>query len=362
MVLIDPNLTKPEGDSYTIGHISVFSSIFVGSSMAKRDRSRVAVKGEECHVPFETTENFRAELPRVVDAIVESCQDEDTIDHVDAVAIPDRDSVIRLIEDIRDLLFPGYFGNQEIDRDYLTYHLGTEVNIIFEKLSHQIARAIRHECHRNDIICTHCLNRSQAEALHFLQKVPGLRKRLAGDVRAAYSGDPAAKSFDEIVFSYPAIMAITTYRIAHELYIRSIPLLPRMMTEYAHSVTGIDIHPGATIGDDFFIDHGTGVVIGETTQIGNNVRLYQGVTLGAHSFQTYPDGSLKRGYKRHPTLEDDVIIYSGATILGGETVIGAGSIIGGNVWLTHSVPPGSHVLIEEPQLQIMTPEEREREP
>jgi serine O-acetyltransferase len=329
--------------------------------MAKREKSSVAMTTEECHIPFETSENFRGQLPGIVDAIVESCQDEATIDHVEAVAIPDRESVVVLIEDMKDLLFPGYFGNQEIDRDYLVYHLGSEVNVIFEKLSHQVARAIRHECHRNEIICTHCLNRSQAEAICFLEKVPHLRRTLAGDVQAAYNGDPAAQSLDEIVFSYPAILAITTYRIAHELYARSIPLLPRMMTEYAHSQTGIDINPGATIGENFFIDHGTGVVIGETTEIGDNVRIYQGVTLGAHSFRKEPDGSLKRGYKRHPTIEDNVIIYSGATILGGDTVIGAGSIIGGNVWLTSSVPPGSQVTIEEPHLRIMRPEEKKSE-
>jgi serine O-acetyltransferase len=326
--------------------------------MAKRDRAPTFPTPEECHVPFETSENFRAKLPRIVDAIVESCQAEDTVDHVEAVAIPEEKSVVELVNDLRDLLYPGYFGNQEIDRDYLTYHLGSEVNVIFEKLSHQIARAIRHECHRIEIICSHCLNRSQAEAIHFLEKIPRLRQILAGDVRAAYMGDPAAQNLDEIVFSYPAIMAITTYRIAHELYIRSIPILPRMMTEYAHGKTGIDIHPGATIGENFFIDHGTGVVIGETTAIGNNVRIYQGVTLGAHSFVKEPDGSLKRGYKRHPTIEDDVIVYSGATILGGNTVIGSGSIIGGNVWLTHSVPRGSQVTIEEPQLRILSPKEK----
>ena len=326
--------------------------------MAERKKRGLAAKTDECDYPFETSENFKGRLPEIVNALVESCHDEETIEHIDAVAIPYQGSVIELVEDIRDLLYPGYFGNQEVDRDYLPYHIGSEVNVIFEKLSQQIARAIRHECLRTDIICTHCLNRGQAEAVFFLEKTPRLRKTLAGDVKAAYNGDPAARSVDEIVFSYPAIMAITTYRIAHELHIRSIPLLPRIMTEYAHSVTGIDIHPGATIGENFFIDHGTGVVIGETTQIGNNVRIYQGVTLGAHSFLTEPDGSLKRGYKRHPTIEDDVIIYSGATILGGDTVIGAGSIIGGNVWLTHSVPPGSNVVIEEPQLRIMTPEEK----
>lgn len=327
--------------------------------MTQREKARSAGRTEECYSPFETSENFKAQLPPIVESIVESCQDEDTIDHIAAVAIPDRVSVIELIEDLRDLLYPGYFGNQEIDRDNLPYHVGSELNLIFEKLSRQIVRAIRHECQRTEVICTHCINRSQAEALLFLEKIPRLRKTLAGDVRAAYNGDPAARSLDEIVFSYPAIMAITTYRIAHELYVRSIPLLPRIMTEYAHSLTGIDIHPGAAIGENFFIDHGTGVVIGETTEIGNNVRIYQGVTLGAHGFLKEPDGSLKRGYKRHPTIEDNVIIYSGTTILGGDTIIGARSIIGGNVWLTSSVPPGSRVVIEEPQLRFMTPEKKE---
>jgi len=327
--------------------------------MAKKARRTGVTPKDECYSPLEPSESFKGQIPRIVEAIVESCREEGTIDHVDGASIPYLESVIELIMNLRDLLFPGYFDNQEIDRDSLSYHIGSEVNLIFEKLSNQIAKAIRHECLRTEIVCSHCLERGQAEAICFLRKIPRLRKLLAGDVRAAYDGDPAARSLDDIVFSYPAIMAITTHRVAHELFIRSIPLLPRMMTEYAHNVTGIDIHPGATIGEHFFIDHGTGVVIGETTEIGNNVRIYQGVTLGAHSFLKDPNGSLRRGYKRHPTIEDDVIIYSGATILGGETVIGAGSIIGGNVWLTHSVPPGSHVVIEEPQLRIMRPEEED---
>ena len=171
-------------------------------------------------------------------------------------------------------------------------------------------------------------------------------------MQAAYDGDPAAKSIDEVIFAYPAIFAITIFRIAHELNLQGIPLLPRIMTEHAHSVTGIDIHPGATIGKGFFIDHGTGVVIGETTIIGNHVKLYQGVTLGALSFAMDEEGRMIRGKKRHPTIEDDVVIYAGATILGGNTVIGRGSVIGGNVWLTRSVPPYTRVVISEPELVI----------
>jgi len=172
---------------------------------------------------------------------------------------------------------------------------------------------------------------------------------LAMDVRAAYQGDPAAKGFDEIIFSYPGLFAITVYRIAHQLHEQGIPLIPRIMTEYAHSMTGIDIHPGAHIGESFFIDHGTGVVIGETCEIGNRVRIYQGVTLGALSVQREEVEDL-RNRKRHPTIKDDVIIYSGATLLGGNTVIGARSVIGGNVWLTESVPADTQVYMKKPEL------------
>jgi len=186
-------------------------------------------------------------------------------------------------------------------------------------------------------------------ALDFLEAVPSLRKILATDVAAVYEGDPAAKSYDEIIFSYPGIFAITVYRVAHVLHKFDVPLLPRIMTEHAHSVTGIDIHPGAEIGENFVIDHGTGVVIGETTIVGNNVRIYQGVTLGALSLPM-DAGERLRGKKRHPTIEDDVIIYSGATILGGDTIIGTRAVIGGNVWLTESVPPDTKVMMEAPRL------------
>jgi len=182
-----------------------------------------------------------------------------------------------------------------------------------------------------------------------MQDLPSLRLMLASDVRAAYQGDPAARSFDEIIFSYPGLFAVSVYRMAHNLWEQRIPFLPRIITEYAHSVTGIDIHPGAHIGESFFIDHGTGVVIGETTEIGNSVRLYQGVTLGALSLPR-DAGEQLRNKKRHPTIEDDVIVYSGARILGGDTVIGARSIIGGNVWLTESVPPDIRIILKKPEL------------
>jgi serine O-acetyltransferase len=304
--------------------------------------------GQECRHP----RVYRRELPRIVADLVESFQDPDTFHHLNLVGLPSREAVIEIVERLKKVLFPGYFGGGEVDGFNLTYQIGNEVNALFELLSRQITLSIRHECRRYEQVCSLCQDRGQHEAIHFLEKLPGLRKVLADDVRAAMQGDPAAKSFDEIIFGYPSIMAILTYRAAHELFHQEVPLLPRMMTEYAHNVTGIDIHPGAHIGRHFFIDHGTGVVIGETCAIGDHVRLYQGVTLGALSLPMEEKGDLVRTMKRHPTLEDGVTIYAGATILGGETVIGAGSTIGGNVWLTRSVPPGSTVMIETPKLRI----------
>ena len=294
---------------------------------------------------------YRQELPTLVSELVESCQDQKTFHHLNLAGLPSREAALEIIDSLRKVLFPGYFGPREMDEITLSYQIGIEISALFELLSRQISLSIRHECRRYQQVCTLCVERGQKEALVFLKKLPELRKVLGDDVRAAYQGDPAAKSYDEIIFGYPSILAISIYRLAHELWVQEIPLLPRMMTEYAHSVTGIDIHPGARIGRDFFIDHGTGVVIGETCIIGDRVRIYQGVTLGALSLPMEEQGELLRKSKRHPTIEAKVTIYSGATILGGETVIGAGSVIGGNVWLTHSVPPGTTVMIETPKLR-----------
>lgn len=289
-------------------------------------------------------------LRSVVQEMTHSCREETTIDHVGAALIPSKDEIIKILDILQDVLFPGYFGRQELDHSTLEYHLGHEIMMLFEMLSSQISRSIRHECRRTDSICVQCVNMGREEALVFLEKLPKLRRTLAQDVRAHYDGDPAAKSLDEIVFSYPGLYAIFVYRVAHELFLRNLPLMPRIMTEHAHSCTGIDIHPGARIGSDFFIDHGTGVVVGETTDIGNRVRIYQGVTLGALSVPRGSEGGdALRGAKRHPTIEDDVTIYAQATILGGQTVIGARCVIGGNVWLTSSVPPDTTVLIETPR-------------
>ncbi|RMD58599.1 MAG: serine acetyltransferase [Nitrospirae bacterium] len=303
-----------------------------------------------CSIPINIDEKYRAELHDIVDSIVESCDDESCFDHVDAAIIPSRESVIEIIEILKDILYPGYFGQQEVDRHNLSYHIGNEVITIFEKLSRQISRSILHDCRRYKEMCTECLERGYREAVVFLKKIPRLRRMLALDVRAAFEGDPAVRNYDEIIFSYPGLLAITIYRVAHELHLQKIPLIPRIMTEYAHSITGIDIHPGAKIGEHFFIDHGTGVVIGETSVIGNNVKIYQGVTLGSLKIPRTKDGKVIRGIKRHPTVEDDVVIYANATILGGETVIGARCIIGGNVWLTRSVPPDTKVMVKDPEL------------
>ena len=306
-----------------------------------------AIDPVECELP----PLFRQELPEIVSGLVESCQDANTLHHLNLVGLPSRSIVIDIVERLKDILFPGYFGDHETDSYNLSYQIGIEINSLFELLSRQITLSIRHECRRHQRVCTSCSERGQKEALVLLRKLKDLRKILAEDVRAAYQGDPAAKSLDEIIFGYPSIMAIATYRLAHELHVQEVPLIPRMMAEYAHSVTGIDIHPGAVIGRHFFIDHGTGVVIGETSIIGEYVRIYQGVTLGALSLPMEEEGDTLRKLKRHPTIEDHVTIYAGATILGGETVIGAGSVIGGNVWLTRSVPPGVTVMIEAPKLK-----------
>jgi serine O-acetyltransferase len=274
------------------------------------------------------------------------------LEHLAITPLPDKTSVIRILEDLLEVIYPGYFGRKFVESSNIEYYVGDLLDSIYGRLTEEIYRSVRPECGSVTDACDHCLGVAEEQSLLFIRKLVDLRRRLADDVLAGFDGDPAAKSVDEVIFAYPAIFAITIYRLAHELNLQGIPLLPRIMTEHAHSVTGIDIHPGATIGAGFFIDHGTGVVIGETTIIGNRVKLYQGVTLGAVSFAMDDEGRMVRGKKRHPTIEDDVVIYAGATILGGATVIGRGSVIGGNVWLTRSVPPYTRVIISEPELVI----------
>lgn len=302
-----------------------------------------------CEKEFKSRIQFREELPEIVENIVDSCYDEKCFERINSEVIPSREAIIEIIYRLREILFPGYFSKEKIDPVNIRYQMGQSVSVVFEMLAEQITNSVRYDCLRNNKPCIHCFDQGQKEAVTFLKSIPKLRRILATDVRAAYEGDPAAKSYDEIIFSYPGIFAIMVYRIAHELYEQEIPLLPRIMTEYAHSFTGIDIHPGARIGKSFFIDHGTGVVIGETTEIGMNVRIYQGVTLGALSLPK-DAGEQLRGKKRHPTIEDDVIIYAEATILGEKAIIGARSVVGGNVWITEPVPPDTRVILETPRL------------
>jgi serine O-acetyltransferase len=304
---------------------------------------------DTCRLAIDISRENRDRLPAIIDDLVASSRDPNLLAHVDAELTPSVEKAVEILQRTKRLLFPGYFNDQVLDNNQLEYAIGMEVSLLFEILSETIALSIRHDCQRYDMVCTHCQERGQQEAIRFLEYLPEMRKILTTDVQAAYDGDPAAKTIDEVVISYPGVLAITVHRIAHQLRQQEIPLLPRVISEYAHSVTGIDIHPGATIGSSFFIDHGTGVVIGETTEIGERVRIYQGVTLGALSLPKDEVEQL-RHEKRHPTIEDDVTIYAGATILGGETVIGRSSVIGGSVWITSSVPSGTKVFLAPPKL------------
>ena len=251
-----------------------------------------------------------------------------------------RDAVIDIIESLRTVLFPGYFGPTDLTAENMAFHLGSTLDRVRRELHEQIGRGFCFACGGER--SSECDSRAESATWRFLSRLPEVRRMLATDVQAAYEGDPAATSPDEALFCYPGVTAVIDYRLGHELYALGVPLIPRIITEHAHSITGIDIHPGATIDESFFIDHGTGVVIGETCIIGKRVRLYQGVTLGAKSFPLDADGNPIKGIDRHPVVEDDVIIYSEATILGRVT-IGRGSVIGGNVWLTRSVPPDSRI-------------------
>jgi serine O-acetyltransferase len=270
-------------------------------------------------------------------------------DHIGPVPIPSHQAIINIIYLIRQLLFPGYFTTTKLHASNLEYYIGKETTELYERLTEQITMAIRHDCRRTNLPCTKCEERSHHLALTFIKALPLITETLAADIRATLTGDPATSSSDEVIFSYPGLLAISIFRMAHELFLLKVPIIPRIMTEHAHSLTGIDIHPGATIGPGLFIDHGTGVVIGETTIIGTNVRIYQGVTLGALSLPRDAGVKLQQ-VKRHPTIEDEVIIYANAIILGGDTVIGKRSIIGGNIWLTASVPPDTRVMLKRPEL------------
>ena len=290
-----------------------------------------------------------AEISRRIVDTYDACG---AIHHLGHCPLPSYREVVDILGDLREILYPGYGRRQNLNRLNVAEHVATLVQSLERRLTEQIARAFRYDCEASEN-STNPLAKAEAIANRFLAEIPELRRTLAQDVQAALDGDPAAKGLDEIIFCYPGLGAVTVYRLANVLHRLGVPLIPRMMTEYAHGKTGIDIHPGATIGRRFFIDHGTGVVIGETTQIGDGVKLYQGVTLGARSFpRDTQTGKIVRDAKRHPTLEDEVVIYANATILGGETVIGHHSVIGSSAWITHSVAPYTTVTIESPSMRI----------
>jgi serine O-acetyltransferase len=281
------------------------------------------------------------ELEAAIDLVVKSYDGPAEINNLESAALPNKRAVIQALNHLKPVVYMGFYSQRSLTRDSLRYGVSEHLYPAFEVLVEQIGRAVSYEARV----------RSQPErpsewpenvVLELLGAVPELRRVLNTDVLAAYEGDPAAASIEEILFSYPTIEAITSHRIAHALHTAGVPIIPRIISYHAHERTGIDIHPGATIGERFFMDHGTGVVIGETAVIGCGVKMYQGVTLGALSTRR-GDSGVERPAKRHPTIEDGVTIYSGATILGGETVIGKSSVIGGNVWLTKSVPPGSKI-------------------
>jgi len=298
-------------------------------------------------------------LPRLVSRIVKSYHADERTQHIDRVYLPVRRSIIEVCNLLLELTYPGYIGRTGLTRHNISYHVGELVPRLWESLTEQILRCLchEHESHGDDEPSGErpCREEAGQLATRFVDRIPEVRERLAEDVQAAYDGDPAAQCTSEVILAYPAVLAITIYRYAHELYGMNVPLIPRIMTEHAHYLTGIDIHPGARIGRSFFIDHGTGVVIGETTDIGDNVKIYQGVTLGALSFPKDERGRLIRGYKRHPTVGNHVTIYAGATVLGGDTVLGDNSIVGGGVFLTRSVEPGHQVSLAPPVLRVRPP-------
>jgi len=289
-------------------------------------------------------------IGNLVGEIAQTYKGDSGINFIDASNLPVRGKILEILDLLFELLFPGYTGKRTVTKSNINFIIGDILCQVYTELSEQVERAYKYRCRMEQCDSSDCRTMSERVSQHFLAQLPSIRELLKGDVGAAFDGDPAAKSYEEIVISYPCIIAIATYRIAHELYLKEVPLIPRIMTECAHTKTGIDIHPGAKIGKNFFIDHGTGVVIGETTVIGDNVKIYQGATLGALSFPKDERGKIIKGGKRHPTIEDNVTIYAEATILG-DVVIGKGTVIGGNVWIKESVPSG--VTVGTPTAELL---------
>jgi len=292
-------------------------------------------------VPTARASNRINELEHAIDQVVSSYDGPGEINNLESAALPNKRAVIQALNHLKPVVYMGFYSQRSLTRDNLRYGVSEHLYPAYEVLVEQIGRAVTYEA-RVRGQASRSPDWPEDAVLRLFNQLPELRRVLDADVLAAYEGDPAASSIEEIVFSYPTVEAITSHRIAHALHLEGVPIIPRIIAYHAHERTGVDIHPGAMIGEGFFMDHGTGVVIGETAVIGRGVKIYQGVTLGALSTRR-GDPSSPGQRKRHPTIEDGVTIYSGATILGGDTVIGKGSVIGGNVWITKSVPPGSKV-------------------
>lgn len=293
------------------------------------------------------------DLERLTGSILASYQGDKRTQRIGENFLPSTAKIVAIIEQVRQLLFPGFFGAKGLTVQNARFHVGGALVKLGDELAEQINHCLcgDRQCHKceDPQVCRQQCGKMAAE---FLSRIPLLRETLALDAQAAFDGDPAAKTIDEVIYCYPGFYAVTVYRIAHELLGLGVPLMPRIMTEHAHSATGCDIHPGAAIGKSFFVDHATGVVIGETTRIGDGVKIYQGVTLGALSFPKDERGRVIKGLQRHPTIEDHVTIYANATILGGQTVIGKGVTVGGNTFVTNSIIADSTVVHEPPKLQV----------
>jgi len=296
-----------------------------------------------------------AKLGELVEHIVGSYRSDARTQHIDRVYLPSRADIIQLVQDLLELVYPGFIGRQHLTEHNVAFHVGDLLPRVGENAFRQICMCL---CYMQEVRQSGsryedpCAAEARRVTLAFLEGIPEVRRMLSGDVQASYDGDPAALNVDEVILAYPGLLAISVHRLAHALYELGVPLMPRIMSEWAHLQTGIDIHPGARIGRNFFIDHGTGVVIGETTDIGESVKIYQGVTLGALSFPKDERGRVIREAKRHPTVQDNVTIYANAIVLGGDTVIGEGSVIGGSVFVTSSVPPESVVTFQPPELRV----------
>jgi serine O-acetyltransferase len=295
-------------------------------------------------------------LEKVTSDLLDSYRGDARARHVARHYLPSREAIVDILDAVLNLMYPGYFGRRDLTDNNLDSYVTEKVAVLVPKLERELEHCLCYSREREALKPEfgECAPRARDLAEQFLRQLPQIRALLIGDVQAAFDGDPAALNIDEIILSYPGVLAVSVYRIAHTLYQLGVPMMARIMTEWAHSKTGCDIHPGATIGAAFFIDHATGVVIGETTHIGDRVKLYQGVTLGALSFPRDSSGHIIRGKKRHPTVESGSTLYANATVLGGETVVGADSVIGGSVFLARSVPPRSRVSLKEPELRVAT--------